>query len=532
MAPRRPPRPSRVLGVVAAAVAALTLLAGCYNGGSPFSGPRETATSAPTPSSGPFAAFYDQVVDWTACDTGFECATVVAPLDWEDETDSRTVDIAVIRHRATGADRIGTLFVNPGGPGASGVDFVHDDSFWFVSPEIVQRYDIVGWDPRGAGRTATVTCFTDPADVSEFLYFVPSVDPKTDPDGWVEEQLAEGAKYADACHENSGDDLEFIDTLSTVRDLELLRALSGDPQLHYLGYSYGTAIGAVYVDEYPDRVGRVVLDGVMDRESSLLELAVSQQAGFELALTHFVEGCPAFSDCPFKGDPVVDLPRIHAVLEQFQARPVSGGTVAAGRTMTGQSLKTGVLQALYSESLWPALSTLFAEVLRPVPVTDTAWALADMYNDFTPGVGFGTNIQDALWAVYCVDYPVDTDPAVLEQYTVQLKAVAPTLTLDLPEAPDIACSQWPYEYRGGQHGRLTGKGANPVLIVSTTGDPATPYEEGVKLADDLESGVLVSFEGEGHTAYSRYGDQCVIDAVDGYLLRGIVPADGTWCESF
>ena len=199
--------------------------------------------------------------------------------------------------------------------------------------------------------------------------------------------------------------------------------------------------------------------------------------------------------------------------------------------MTGQALKTGVLQALYSEALWPNLSTLFAEALRPAPVTDMAWALADMYNDFTPGVGFGSNIQDALWAIYCVDYPVELDPAALNEQNERLRAAAPTLTLDLPASPDSVCAQWPYEYRGGQHGKLTGKGAKPVLIISTTGDPATPYEEGVKLADDLESGRLLSFEGEGHTAYSRFGDQCVVDAVDNYLLQGIAPADGTWCRS-
>ena len=127
---------------------------------------------------------------------------------------------------------------------------------------------------------------------------------------------------------------------------------------------------------------------------------------------------------------------------------------------------------------------------------------------------------------------MDLDPAVLEEQDRRLHEAAPTLTLDLPPLPDVACSQWPYQYRGGQHGELTGTGAAPVLIVSTTGDPATPYEEGVKLADDLESGVLVSFDGEGHTAYSAYGAQCIVDAVDGYLLDGTVPEDGTWCESF
>lgn len=521
----------RLLGVAAAA-AALALLAGCYHGGSPLFGPRETPTPTPTATaSGPFAEFFGQQVDWQACDPGYECATVVAPLNWEDESDPRTVDIAVMRHLATSSDRLGTLFVNPGGPGGSGVDFVRDSSLWFVSPEIADRYDIVGWDPRGAGRTATVTCFTDPDDISAFLYPVPTVDPAVDPEGWAEEQLELGKRYADACLEHSGESLEFVDTLSTVRDLELLRALSGDPVLNYLGFSYGTAIGAIYVDEYPERAGRIVLDGVMDRESDLADLAVSQQAGFELALTNFVRGCPAFEDCPLAGDPAVDLPRIHALLERFQASPVSGGAVAEGRAMTGQSLKTGILQALYSESLWPALSQLFAEVLRPTPVTDTAWALADMYNDFTPGVGFGSNIQDALWAIYCVDYPVERDPEVLADIQARLEAAAPTLTLDLPPLPDVACSQWPFEYRGGQHGRLTGAGADPVLIVSTTGDPATPYQEGVKLAEDLESGVLVSFDGEGHTAYSRYGDSCVVNAVDGFLLRGVVPKDGTWCPT-
>ena len=219
-------------------------------------------------------------------------------------------------------------------------------------------------------------------------------------------------------------------------------------------------------------------------------------------------------------------------MEGFQASPVSDGSPAsAGRAMTGQSLKTGIQQALYSESLWSSLSTLFAEVLRSSPVTQTAWQLADMYNDFTPGVGLGSNIQDALTAVYCVDYPVETDPAVLEQTQARLVEVAPTLTLDLPVTPDVICSQWPFGYRGGQHQTLRGTGAAPVLIVSTTGDPATPYENGVRLAKDLESGVLLTFDGEGHTAYSAFGNACVVRAVDAYLLDGTVPSDGTRCEA-
>jgi pimeloyl-ACP methyl ester carboxylesterase len=528
MPTRRPVRRARALGVAAIFAAAATLLAGCYSGDLFGSEPSSTPVAT---ADGAFADYLNQTVDWSPCATGFECATIQAPMNWEDEADTRSVGLAATRHIATGSDRIGTLFVNPGGPGGSGVDFVQENLDYFLSPDVVASYDVEGWDPRGSGRSAGVSCYTDPSDISDFLYFVPTVDPAADPDGWVEEQLATGRDYAETCEQNTGEVLEFIDTLSTVRDLELLRALSGDSQLHYLGYSYGTAIGSIYVDEYPDKVGRVVLDGVVDRSSSLADLSVGQQGGFELALTHFVEACPGFEDCPLTGDPAVDLPRIHALLEDFQANPVSDGSSAsAGRAMTGQSLKTGILQALYSETLWPNLSTLFAQVFSSSPSTDVAWQLADMYNDFTPGVGFSSNLQDALWAIYCVDYPVDTDQAVLDDTQARLEAAAPTLTLDLPPTPDVACSQWPYSYRGGQHQTLTGKGAAPVLIVSTTGDPATPYEEGVKLADDLESGVLVTFDGEGHTAYSAYGNACIVDTVDAYLLNGTVPEDGTWCQ--
>lgn len=527
MPTRRPLRTPRALAATAV-LAALALLTGCYSG---VVGEQPAPTATRPVVDGPFADYFGQQVDWSPCDSGFECATILAPMDWEDETDPRTVSLAAIRHVASGPDRIGSLFVNPGGPGASGVDFVRDNLSYILSPSVVERYDVVGWDPRGTGASAPVTCYTDPEDISDFLYGISEIDPAVDPDGWAEEQLAEGRRYADACEAGTGEVLEFIDTLSTVRDLELLRVLSGDDVLNYLGYSYGTAIGSIYVDEYPETVGRVVLDGVVDREQPLIDGIVAQQAGFELALTNFVEACPGFADCPLSGDPAIDLPRIHGLVEAFEAAPVAGGAYAEGRVMTGGTLATAISQALYAETFWPALSSLFAEVTQPSPVTDIAWQLADMYNDFTPGVGYASNLQDALWAIYCVDYPVDLDPASLAEAQRRVEAAAPTLTLAYPPTPDPVCSQWPYSYRGGQHERLSGTGAAPVLIVSTTGDPATPYEAGVKLSEDLESGVLVTFDGEGHTAYSAFGNQCVVDIVDAYLLDGVVPDDGVWCDA-
>jgi len=536
MPSRRPARRApRILAIAAAASAALALLAGCRAGGDPFGpGPSATPTtssSAATPDEldGPFADYFTQTVDWAPCADAFECGTIDAPIDWEHADDARSVPLAAIRHRATDPNPIGTLFVNPGGPGGSGVDFVRDSLDYFLAADVIAHYDVVGWDPRGVGQSDPVTCYTDPADIADFLYYVPTVNADADPEGWVAEQLAVGKRYAEACTQHTGDILQFIDTLSTVRDLELLRAVSGDPQLHYLGYSYGTAIGSIYVDQYPQIVGRVVLDGVVDRQASLVETSVSQQAGFELALTHFVEQCPQlFDDCPFTADTSAGLARIHATLEAFQDHPVTG---ANGRTMTGRTLGTAIIEALYSESYWQPLNQMFNEVFASRPVTDTAWTLADLYNDFTPGRGFSSNLQDAFLAIYCVDYPVVTDPAVLADMQAQLEAASPTLTLDLPPTPDPVCTNWPYQYRGGQHGPLTGKGAAPVLIVSTTGDPATPYEEGVKLADDLESGVLLTFDGEGHTAYSAFGNGCILDTVDAYLLDGTVPADGTRCEA-
>lgn len=519
---------ARLVGV-AASVGALALLSGCWNGGLIASAPESSAApTTPAESTGDFAAYFDQEVEWSSCEGGeFECTTIVAPMDWENPDDTREVELAVVKRPSSGDGRLGTLFTNPGGPGASGYDFVLD-GYDSIFPEVVRdAYDLVGWDPRGVSRSEPVTCYTDPDDIEEFLYFVPTVDPDTDPEGWVAEQEAEAAAYAEACYEGTGEVLEFVDTLTAVRDLELLRATVGDDVLNYVGYSYGTALGAIYVDEYPDRVGRVVLDGVVDRESTLAELNVSQMGGFELALTNFVTACPdSFDDCPFTTDVEASLARIKATIDAFNDAPVAN---AEGRVMTGTALRTAILMGLYSESYWESMSTMFSEVLQATPVTDMAWRFADFYNDFTLGVGYSSNLQDALWAVYCVDYPVETDMTALEQQAQEVLEAAPTLALDTPVMVDAVCSAWPYEYRGGQHGELTGTGAAPVLIVSTTGDPATPYEEGVKLADDLESGVLLSFDGEGHTAYSAYGDQCVMDTVDAYLVDGIVPPDDSWC---
>jgi len=515
-----------MLGAVVAAGSSLVLLAGCAFFGQPVSS-AAPATNVPSGSDA-FAAYFTQTVTWTRCEGGdFLCATVTAPLDWNDASDTRTIDLAVIRHPATGSSRVGSLFVNPGGPGASGYDFVRDGIDYLASTKVEAAYDVVGWDPRGVGQSTAVACTNDPAQIAKWLYPVSTVDPETNPTGWVNERLAAAKAYTQTCVQNSGDILEFIDTVQTVHDLELLRVLSGDTSLHYLGFSYGTQLGQEYLRLYPETAGRVVLDGVVDPTESSSETVVAQMGGFELALTHFVEQCPTrYADCPLGGGTAAGLAKIHALLESFQARPVTSG----GRTMTGEALEGAILQALYGEGYWKSLDQMLIEVSRATPVTSTAWALVDQYNDFSTRTGYTSNLQDAFRAISCLDSEYVSDQAELDDMQTQLLAVAPTLTLDLPVTPDTFCATWPFGYQGTPHTLVTAQGSAPILVVSTTGDPATPYEGGVKVASALASGVLLTYDGEGHTAYNRNANACVVAAVDAYLISGAVPQDGTTCK--
>jgi len=508
----------RPLALVATGSALALLLSGCFFGGAPSNPLTSTPTNEDV--SEALAPYYQQVIQWKECDNDMQCSTVTAPMDWANPSPETDIELAVVRHVATGT-KLGSLFTNPGGPGASGYDFVYDSIDFAVSKDLQASYDIVGWDPRGVGRSAPVTCL-DAAGLDEFIFGQAGLP--TDVPAWLAEATQGNIDFAQACLENTGPVLEFIDTQSTVKDLDMLRAVVGDEKLTFLGYSYGSDIGSYYIENFPDKVGRIVVDGATDSSISVSEVGIVQTRGFQRALENYLAACPdLFDDCPFTGDLTADLATIRALYDRYDATPIAG---ADGRMMDAGVIDIAMSMALYSQESWPFLNDLFSEA--SAGETETAFFLADFYYNRDTDGTYADNSLEAFLAIYCVDYPVETDPTVLAAEEELLKAASPTTYRAFPVTGDLLCANWPFQYAGPPITTLTGKGAPPVLVVATTGDPATPYEWGVALADQLESATLITFNGEGHTAYGQ-GNECIVSTVDEYFLKGTVPPTDPDC---
>jgi len=505
----------RILTALLVPVVVLATASGCTLFTSP------TATSTPSAEQVPaeYEPYYSQQLVWEECGDGMQCTTATAPMDWDAPDPADDIELALVRHQATG-ERLGSLFVNPGGPGASGWSLVHDSVDYAVDEDIQSSYDVIGWDPRGVGRSSAVECYGDD-DLDEFLFGLPVAEVGT-PE-YVDEVTTSAKSFADACAANTGELLAHVDTRSTVRDLDMLRAAVGDTSLNYLGYSYGSDIGAQYIDMFADRVGRVVLDGATDPTVSAFDVQLAQTEAFADALRAYLADCLAGSECPFSGSVDDAIASIDTVLDRLDAAPLRGED---GRALTSAYLSTAITSALYDESYWVYLSQAFDEVARGE--TATTFLLADSYVDRDEDGNYRSNFFEAFFAINCLDYPVETDPALLEQQAAAVAELDPLTDADEVDAlGDLVCAQWPYSFEG-ELGPVEGSGAPPVLVVGTTGDPATPYEWAVSLSGQLESGVLVTFEGEGHIAYDS-GDPCVVAAVDAYFVDGTVPEDGLTC---
>lgn len=513
-------RRSGALGAVL--LAAAVALSGC--GLIPVPEPRSSTSSPTTEEVAPdLARYYEQAITWAPCEDGAQCASVTAPLDWSAPDPATDIQLALTRHtaRGSGAPR-GSLFVNPGGPGASGVDFVKASVNQAVSRDLQDAYDVVGWDPRGVGASTAVDCVDD-AQLDSFLYGQTEAPPGTPQH---DEELEQAARsFAQSCAARSGSLLEFIDTQSTVHDLDMLRALVGDPQLNYLGYSYGTSIGAQYAQDFPAHVGRMVLDGATDPSASSFDVVLAQTQGFRTSFEAYMAACLAGEGCPFRGSVEEGVQTAAALLERLDQSPLRARD---GRELDGQVMRSAIDSALYSERQWPALTTAFAEALRGESAT--AFALADSYFGRSPDGTYTGNFYEAFLAIQCVDYPVERDPAVLVREAAEIRAAGGELADDdtaRDGEPDALCGEWPYAARQAP-APVSAEGAAPIVVVGTTGDPATPYSWAQALAGQLSSGVLLTYEGEGHIAYDER-DPCIVAAVDGYLLGGDPPAAGTRC---
>ena len=518
------------LFVALAALLACGGLTACQGETDIKASPATASASAPVPAG--LESFYSQKVSWYACDkkgmdeaksgkdAGFTCAKVKVPLDY-DNPGGETIEIAV-KKRAASEDSVGSLFVNPGGPGGSGIELVESAGSYF-SKNLTSSYDVVGFDPRGVGASTAVDCLTDAELDAERAG---ANDPAT-PSATATQERAQKMGETCASKTSTAGLLDHIDTISAAKDLDILRAVDGQQALTYLGFSYGTYLGATYAELFPASTGRMVLDGAVDPSLSAEELALGQAKGFEASLRAYVENCQSSKlGCPLSGDVDSGVSQVREFLESTKTAPIP--TSDSKRPLTYDLAVYGVLGSMYQTRTWPSLTLGLSQAMgkEGKPDGSSLLKLADLVSSRESDGTYSNNGAEALMAVNCLDYPVQGDNASWEENAKAVKEASPTFGSQLLY-PDAYCQGWGHT-SSRKREKITASGAAPILVVGTTGDPATPYAWSQALADQLESGQLMTWKGNGHTAYGRSND-CVKKAVDTYLLNGTLPDKGLTC---
>lgn len=511
-----------------ALLVAVGALAACTDGGSPASVPgTPTVSAAPTsvapsasasPSAAPattspaLARFYDQKLDWRECEGGFECATLKVPVDYAAPDARDAIALSVIRNPADGKRR-GSLVVNPGGPGGSGYGYALRSNS--VLPQSVRdRYDVVGFDPRGVQRSRpSIDCLSD-AQLDAFIAAETTEDNAAT-------QLRYAKRFANGCANRSPELVGQVGTRDAARDLDLLRAALGEKKLDYLGKSYGTLLGITYAETFPDRAGRMVLDGVLDPALDAETLLRGQAAGFERAYRAFLRSCVS-DGCPLGSTEDRAYAGTRAFLDRIDDEPLGAD---GGRQLTRSLAELAILGSLYEDrSQWASLERALRSALGGSPYA--MLALADSAVDRQPGGRYPDNSNEAQYAVTCLDRAY---PATVTQTAERARRLAQRYPVfgEYIAWGDLPCTEW----RAGptrQAHRVAADGIPPLLLVGTTRDPATPYGWATSLRGQLPSSRLVTWKGDGHTGYFR-GSGCVDDVVDAYLLDGVVPATDPTC---
>ncbi len=461
--------------------------------------------------------FYAQRLDWTDCDGG-QCASMEVPVDYANPSGD-TVEIALLRVPAKGAsNRVGSLVVNPGGPGGSGVDYARAADF-IVGERVRDRYDLVGFDPRGVGRSDPIDCVTD-AELDTFL----GSDPTPDDPAEQQEFASTAESFAQSCASNAGALLAHVSTDEAARDMDVLRATLGEEKLDYLGKSYGTYLGATYAGLFPDHVGRMVLDGVVAPDLTSEEINLGQATGFETATRAWAAFCVSEGDCPLGASVDAVMEGMRTFLAEVDRQPIAQTGDPSVPELTEGWASLGIAAAMYSQGLWLPL----VDAMRDATQGDgtALMHLADRYADRSPGGDYAGNIMEVIYAVNCLDKPESADVAEHRRLAEDAESEAPTWGPFLMWS-SLPCGFWPVEPTGAPEA-ISASGADPIVVIGTTRDPATPYEWAVRLRDQLDDAALISYDGDGHTAYTR-SNACVDDAVDDYLLDGTVPEDGLRC---
>ena len=447
-----------------------------------------------------------------------QCGTVAVPVDYANPEGAQA-QLAVIKVPATGP-RIGVLIVNPGGPGASAVDTVASMGAALAGSPIAQRFDLVGIDPRGVGHsTPELRCRTD----AEFDAYrtEPLVDYSPAGVAHIEDVMRQ---FAAQCESRMGADfLANVGTAAAARDMDVVRAALGENQINYLGFSYGTQLGAVYASRYPERVRAMVLDGAVDPSLDPISESINQIAGFQKAFDRYAADCAESPECPLGTDPAQFVARFQQLFDPLAVRPAA---TADPRGLSYQDAITGTVSSLYSPRYWLYLTSGLLGLQRGTDPGDLL-RLADDYQQ-RDAAGHYKSRQDAFTAIRCVDSVYPTDPAVWADADRRTREVAPFVSYGAFTgfAPRDVCAMWPVPPTSVV-GAVTSPGPGKVVVVSTTGDPATPYEAGVNLARQLGA-ALITFEGSQHTVVF-YGDQCIDTAVVDFLVDSTQPPPGLRC---
>jgi pimeloyl-ACP methyl ester carboxylesterase len=516
---------------VSATLCAGLVLAGCSLVPADGAGPRADPTAQPSSAAATWQAplrtvaeYESQSISWGSCadfdapegstTDGFECGFLRVPLDYDD-LDAGSVRVAVNRRPARSDDRLGALVVNPGGPGGSGVDFAFFDTFVASAP-VVERYDLVGFDPRGVSRSEGVDCLED-AQLDTYL----AADSTPDSPAEVRGYRALREAMANGCADDPV--AAQMGTETVARDLDVLRAVLGEQRLDFLGKSYGTFLGAVYAQLFPERVGRFVLDGGVtpDLAATPGDAAVEQLAGVQIALKAFVADCLPRDDCPLTGRIDSGVEQVVRMIRRLDVAPLP--TDDEERPLTQSLAVYGIVGPLsQGREGWDLLRTGLIDAFDGNG--DTLLVLADLYTGRRPDGSYRGNIIEAQAAVSCLDLDPEVPSPAPGELQDRLKDRVPALSSLVD--PGFGCEDWPFPGEGTP--ALDAQDLPAILVVGTTRDPATPYHWSAELAEALD-GRLLTFDGDGHLAYRALGSACIDEAVDAFLLTGAVPAEGARC---
>lgn len=457
--------------------------------------------------------FTEQQVHWSNCGATAECTTVQVPLDYTNP-DWRVLDLAVTRIPATG-DSLGPLFVNPGGPGGSAFDYAKAADA-IVSPQVRERFDVIGVDPRGVAHSSPITCLSD--DERDALL---AVDGTPDDAADIADAVAASDAVLDGCMRADAEVLPFLGTVNAARDLDVVRAVLNVPTMSYLGKSYGTFLGAAYAELFPQRVGRMVLDGVLSPTASMVEVTHDQAVSFEKQVREFAAYCAGQDECPFDGNGEQVLDELTAWLTLLDTAPLHGSERELNEALATYT----VLSYLY----FPGSDYIrLRDALRiavdeddPEPML----ALLDARISRGPDGRYLDNSSDAFYAISCTDRPFDGTLDDVEQLAQEWAVDAPTFGPGLAWGV-LPCADWPASERLTS---ITAPGSGPILVIGTLQDSATPVHWAKELASSLDNGHLLLWDGSNHTAYHE-GSPCIDAAVDAFLLTGDPPAAGTICD--